>query len=47
LKANYLQIAVAVGVPFKANYPHITVSLGVLFQSRVLKYDLLYSTLYE
>jgi len=47
LKANYLQIAVAVGAPLKAKYLHITVSLGGPFESRVLTYDLLCSTLYE
>ena len=46
LKAEYLQIAVAVGGPFKAKYLHSTVSVGGSFESRVLTYDLLCSTLY-
>jgi len=47
LKADYLQIAVAVGAPLKSKYLHITVSVGGPFESRVLTYDLLCSTLYE
>jgi len=47
LKANNLQIAVAVGAPLKAKYLHITVSLGGPFESRVLTYDLLCSILYD
>ena len=45
MKAEYLQIAVAVGGPFKAKYLHSTVSVGGPFESRVLTYDLLCSTL--
>jgi len=47
LKANYLQIAVAVGAPLKAKYLNGTVSLGDPSESRVLTYDLRCSTLYE
>jgi len=47
LKADYLQIAVAVGAPFKAKYLHITISVGGHFESKVLAYDLLCSTLCE
>jgi len=43
LKANYLQIAVAVGDPLKVKYLHITVSVWGPFESRVLIYDLLSS----
>jgi len=47
LKANYFQIAVAVGAPLKAKYLHVTVSAGGPFESRVDTYDLLCSTLSE
>jgi len=47
LKADYLQIAVALGAPLKAKYLHITVSVGEPFESRILTYDLLCSILYE
>jgi len=47
LKADYLQIVVAVGAPLKAKYLHSTVSVWGSFESRLLTYDLLYSTLYE
>jgi len=44
LKANYLQIAVAVGDPLKAKYLHITVSVGGPFEIGILIYDLLSSS---
>jgi len=47
LKADYLEIAVAVGAPLKAKYLYITVSVGGPFENRVLTYDLLCSTLHE
>jgi len=47
LKANYLQIAVAVGGPWKAKYLHITVSVRGPFESSLLTYDMFCSTLYE
>jgi len=40
LKADYLQIADAVGGPLKAKYLNITVSVVGGFESRVLTYHL-------
>jgi len=42
-----MQISVAVGAPLKAKYLHITISLGGALESKVLAYDLFWSTLCE
>jgi len=47
LKANYLQIAVAVGAPLEVKNMHITVPVRGPFESKVLTYDLICSTAYE